>query len=222
MGGTFVVRIGAAVVCAGALAGVACMPAEGPPGRALAGFLKAVQGEDLDSLYCLCAGASASSDLGRNDAERRAKFDAWAREELDSYLDGREAGQVELNGHGLRLVKLFALGRGTFYSGGEQGSLGRGEAHIATTLRFGYAQVNLSGLSPGTTFYLSAAPVGRVHAVRVPSGPREINVDVLDTVTVDWTLVRTAATAACPAGWTVRSAEPRAGSLTTTDVTWVF
>ena len=222
MGGRLEVRIGCAIVCAAALALGSCAPAGGTPGRILEEFLQAVQDEDLGRLYCLCAGASESSELGRDEPERRANFAAWAEAELASYQEGRDAGRVELNGHGIRLVKLFALGRGTFYSLGDRRSAGGEAVSIGTRLRLGYSQVDLSGLSPGTTFYLAGVPTGRVHAVRVPAGPQEIRLDVMDTLMVDWTLVRTAAREGCAAGWAIAAAEPRPGSLTTIEVTWVF
>ena len=87
--------------------------------------MRAVQDEDLDALYCLSTGASAAGDE-RPPERLRADFDAWARAQYDVYLDGRDTGHVELNDEGIPAVKLYALGRGTFFKSGPAVSVGDG------------------------------------------------------------------------------------------------
>ncbi len=202
------------------LSGQGC--ASAPARQALLEYQRAVQDEDYDALFCLSAGASESAELGGDERERRANFEAWARARLDAYLVGRDRGQVELGGEPISLVKLFALGRGTFFEFGPTRRVGRDAVELPLTLRFGYAGIDLSRLSPGTTFYLSGAPAGRVHPVRVPGSPREFTFEVLESVKVVWTLVRADGRDGCPDGWTVASAEPVEGSETTTEVGWIF
>ncbi len=185
-------------------------------------YLEAVQSEDFRALFCLSAGAREAEELGDDESGRRSGFESWARAEYDRYREGRDRGFIELDGEAIPLVKLFSLGRGAFYTYQTRQSAGEGSLVVRTTIRFGYPQVNLSRLSPGTTFYLSGVPVGRVHAVQVPAGPREVRVEVMDTVAVEWGLTRAEAGAGCAAGWTVVSALPVEGSATATDVTWLF
>jgi len=191
-------------------------------GETLGRYYDAVQEQDFASLYCLMAGASEATELGAGDEERRAGFESWAREYYEAYEAGRDEGQVELDEQGLALIKLFSLGRGTFVSELRTSSAGPDALIVESRVRFGYAHIDLSRFSPGTTLYVCGAPVGRVHPVRIPAGSGEIRVDVLDTVDLEWTLVRTPATAACPAGWTVASGAPVDGTVSTVEVTWVF
>jgi hypothetical protein len=93
---------------------------------------------------------------------------------------------------------------------------------VESRIRFGYAHIDLSPFSPGTTFYVCGAPVGRVYPIRVPVGSGEVTLEVLDGVRVAWTLVRVPAAAGCPGGWRVASGEPVEGSATTIEITWVF
>jgi hypothetical protein len=185
-------------------------------------FQSAVQQEDLQQLYCLSAGASGSGELGRDERERRGGFEAWARAQYEVYLDGRDGGRVELEGEGIRAVKLFSMGGGTFFEFDAPRRLDADSLRLPVHLRFGYAQLDLSRLSPGTTFYLSGVPVGTVHPVRVPSEAREIRLEVLDRVTVEWTLVRDEDQGGCAGGWKVASVVPVEGSEVATEVTWVF
>ena len=129
---------------------------------------------------------------------------------------------VDLDEQGLALVKLFALGRGTFFSNRASRSTGRDVYVVESEVRFGYAHVDLSGFSPGTTFYICGKPVGRVWPIRVPAGAGEVTVDALTSVRLEWTLVRARPTAACPGGWTVAGVSPVEGSEITSEITWVF
>ena len=199
-----------------------CGPGPRTASGTLLPFMEAVQSRDLEGLYCLCVGASASRELGADSGTRRAKFRRWAEARLDGYLVGRDEGWVELDESGIPLVKLFALGRGTYYTIAGTRAAADDALLVRTPLRFGYEQVDLSRLSPGTTFYLSGVPAGRVHSVRVPSGPRELRVEVLDSITVEWTLVRSEPDGDCPGRWTVAAAVPVAGSEVSREITWVF
>ena len=201
---------------------VACGPGGRTASETIQAFLEAVQSEDIETLFCLSAGAQEALELGRDDTERRANFELWARARYDRYLEGRNEGWVDLDGEGIPLVKLFGLGRGAFYTYDSRRSVDSDSLVVTTTIRFGYSRVDLSRLSPGTTFYLGGVPAGKVHAVRIPSGSREIRLEVLETVTVDWGLIRAEPAGGCDGGWRVVSATPVAGSAATTDVTWVF
>lgn len=210
-----------APVLAAALLAAACSPAENLKQTTVA-FSAAVQDEDLDRLYCLCAGAATSTDLGPDERARREAFAPWARAEYERYLEGRDAGFVEMSGHGIALVKLFALGRGTFARFDYPVAAGQGAYTLRAELRFGYEALDLSAFSPGTTFYLTGVPVGTVHPVEVPRRYREVTLEVLDTLEVEWTLVPSPPSEGCPAGWAVASVIPVEGSARTAVLTWTF
>ncbi len=201
---------------------MACGTPEGEARAALAQFFSAVQERDGGRLYCLMAGAADSTDLGATDAERRAGFERWAAARYEAYESGRDAGWVELDPGGLALVKLFALGRGTFVTHERVRPAGAGRLSVESRVRFGYAHVDLSPLAPGTTFYVCGAPVGRVHAVEVPYDARDVSLEALSDVTIAWTLVRGAAAGGCPGGWAVETAQVREDSVTTAAITWSF
>lgn len=201
---------------------MACSPGPRTPSETVRDYYDAVQERDFDRLYCLMAGVAEAVELGATEAERRAGFEMWARAHYEAYEAGRDEGRVELDEQGLALVKLFVLGRGTFATHDRTGSSGPDVAVVESRIRFGYAHIDLSPFSPGTTFYVCGAPVGRVHPIRVPVGSGEFTLEVLEGVRVAWTLVREPAGAGCPGGWKVASGEPVAGSETTTEITWVF
>jgi hypothetical protein len=210
------------LAAAGLMLAAGCGPTSRTAADAVLPYLEAVQAEDLDELFCLSAGAREAEELGSTVAERREAFEAWAGSQYEAYLEGRDAGLVEPEGHGITLVKLFSLGRGTFFTIGAVRPAGEGGMTVRTHLRFGYRRINLSGMSPGTTFYLCGAPAGVVHPVRVPSRPREVSLEVLESVSVDWTLVRSEPSGECPGGWNVVSAVPVEGSEQSTTMTWEF
>jgi hypothetical protein len=204
------------------LPSAACAPGTRTAGDAILPYLEAVQDEELDALYCLSAGARNADELGATAEARRRNFDEWATSRYGAYLEGRDAGRVDLDGHGITLVKLFSLGRGTFFTLGSPRRAGEGAMRVRSDLRFGYRRVDLSRMSPGTTFYLCGAPAGLVHPVRVPSVPEEVTLEVLESVSVEWTLVWSEASENCPAGWTIANAEAIPGSESSTEMTWAF
>jgi hypothetical protein len=205
-----------------ALLATACAPAAPTPVEVLEDYYDAVQQRDFDRLYCLLAGAAESVELGATGAERRTGFESWARAHYDVYETGRDDGRVELDEQGLALVKLFSLGRGTYLTHEPPRAAGPDARIVESRVRFGYAHIDLSHFSPGTTLYVCGAPVGRVHPIRIPSGTGEVSLDVLDTVTLEWTLVRVPATEACPGGWAVAAGAAVDGSEQTVEVTWAF
>lgn len=210
----------------GLLAGAASLLPSCAPGRAVAEdvltrFVDAVQQEDLDTLYCMLAGASASAGEPENPDAQRAEFDRWAGSRYIEYERMRDAGGGELGEDGLLLVKVFALGKGTYYTV-ETATFGEATLTVDTAVNFAYGQINYSGLSPGTTFYVAAAPPGRIKAIKIPSAADRITEEVLESLTVRWELARVEATSVCPAGWAVVSVAPVAGSETTSRVTWIF
>jgi hypothetical protein len=149
-------------------------------------------------------------------------FDGWALDQFEAYDEGRDRGWVDLDDQGLALVKLFALGRGAFFSYAGVRSAGPDVLRVVTDVRFGYSHIDLSRFTPGTTFYFCGAPTGRVEPVRIPHGSGEVTAELLEAARIVWTLVRTPPAGGCPGGWAVASAEPVEGSETTTEVTWVF
>lgn len=199
----------------------ACTPGPRTAQQTLLDYTEAVQEEDLQALYCLSAGAASATELGADETQRRAGFERWARQWYESYLQGRDSGRVEFGEHGIVLVKLFALGRGTYYSITGIRSLGTDGLEVETRLRFGYRGMDLSRLSPGTTFYLCGVPPGRVHPIVVRPN-REESVEVLDTLTLRWILSREPETEGCPERWAVASVDPVEGSESTEQITWVF
>ena len=142
-------------------------------------------------------------------------------QELLAYEEARDVGTIELTGHGVRLTKLLAIGRGTFYQEVASNTAGDGIV-LRTRLDMAYSQIDLSGLSPGTTFYVAGAPIGRVAPVVVPARAKEIRVDALESVLVDWSLLREDAVDGCPGGYKVASVEPVEGSAQTRSLTWLF
>jgi len=188
-----------------------CQPGAADAQKALGAFMSAVQDEDMDSLYCLLAGAGPRSD-----------FDAWAQAHYQAYLDGRDAGWLTPDERGIGLVKLFSLGRGTFFSIERNRRSGPDTRVMETPLVFGYQAINLSLLSPGTTFYMCGAPVGRVESAVVPTGHREVRLNVLESVRLEWQLVKTAGSELCAPGWAVASVKPLAGTERTTAFVWQF
>jgi GNAT superfamily N-acetyltransferase len=196
--------------------------AERSPRECLLEFTRAIQDRDAATLFCLSAGAAGSDSLGADPEARRDGFERWLEEELRVYEEARDEGAVELSGHGVRLVKLLAIGRGTFYQ--EVGRTGVGDDGLLlrTRLDMAYSQIDLSGLSPGTTFYVATAPVGRVVPVVVPAQAKEIRVEVLESVMVDWTLLREEAVDGCPGGYKIASVEPVESSAETRPLTWLF
>lgn len=216
-------RCGPPVVLVGLLAlACGCGPGTRLARETIEPFLGAVQNEDLDQLYCLMAGAAESTDLGQDESSRRAGFAAWAAAQYAAYYEGREAGWVELDQHGITSVKLLALGKGTFFDLAGAERVATDGMRVRMELRLAYAAIDLSGFSPGTTFYVCGVPLGRVHVIRKPSLPGEETVEVVDTLSLDWTLVRAPAAGGCPGGWAVASVAPVEESVTTKTVTWVF
>jgi hypothetical protein len=180
-----------------------------------------VQEENFAALFCLSAGAAEADELGVTEEERRANFRTWAGEWYRAYREGRDAGRVEVGEHGVALVKLFSLGRGTFFDVVGTRSVGPGTLEVDTRLRFGYSGIDLSRFSPGTTFYLCGAPPGVVHAVRMEPY-REVGLDVLDTMIVRWVMVLEEASEGCGERWTVASATPLEDTVITERIRWVF
>jgi hypothetical protein len=212
-----VVALGAAMLVAGA-----CGPDTRTATRTLLPFMRAVQEREIDALYCMFAGASEAEELGTDRASRLAGFEEWIVPQYEAYLEGRDRGWVDPDDSGVALVKLFALGKGTYFTYGPAEILGDDAIAVRIDLRFAYSHVDLSRLSPGTTFYVAGEPVGRVSAIRIPHGRAEVDATVLKTIGTRWTLVNRAETEDCPAGWKIASVEPIEGTAVTETVTWVF
>ena len=208
-----------AVVAGLLLAGCAT---ERSPRECLVDFTRAIQDRDAATLFCLSAGAAGADSLGADPEARRDGFERWFEAELLAYEEARDEGSIELTGHGVRLTKLLALGRGTFYQEVARSGAGDGGLLLRTRLDMAYSQIDLSGLSPGTTFYVAAAPVGRVVPVVVPARAEEIRVEALESVMVDWTLLREEAVDGCPGGYKIAAVEPVGSSASTRSLAWLF
>jgi hypothetical protein len=185
-------------------------------------FMAAVQAGDAEALFCLMTGAADSEELGGDEAGRSQAFAAWVQAQTELYEYGRDEGRVELNQHGIVAVKLFALGRGTYYDLSRVQAPESDLLRVRMDVRFGYAAVDLSGFSPGTTFYVCGVPPGRVHAIRKPRRGGEETAEVLDRLSLEWTLVHGDGGGSCPAGWTVASVTALEETATTKRITWVF
>ncbi len=196
---------------------LSCTPVRDLGESAIAGFVDAVQAEEIDALYCTMTGASEADADGR-----RADFEAWARARYDVYEQGRDEGWVDFGEDGIPLIKALTLGRGTFYTIESAISVEDETMVVETEVRLAYAHVDLSRLAPGTTFYVCGVPIGRIHPVVVPADSREISLDLLETVRVEWTLIRRPANEDCPEGWTVASVKPVEGSVNVSEITWLF
>ena len=205
-----------------ALVAVIGCTVERTPEETLLDFTRAVQDRDAAALFCLSAGAAGAASLGPDTQARRDGFGRWFEAEILAYEESRDFGEIELTGHGVRLTRLFALGRGTFYREQARQTVGDEGLILRTRLDFAYSQIDLSGLSPGTTFYLAGAPVGRVLPVVVPHGAQEIGVEALETVMIDWTLRYEDASDGCTAGYKIASVQPIEGTSHTRSFTWVY
>ena len=199
-----------------------CAPAPLSPEEVITEFNRAVQAGDTTSLYCLSGGAVGEEALGASAEQRQEGFERWFSAESLLYEEQRERGAVELTGHGVRLARLFALGRGTYYSVIESEPRGEGRLRLRTRLDFGYASIDLSRLSPGTTFYIAGAPAGRVAPIKVPARSEEISVEALESIVVEWELEQQAAQDGCDAGWRINAVLPLETSAKTTSIRWIF
>lgn len=195
---------------------------EPTPQEIVTQYAEAVQQRNLNRLYCLSAGAAGAEELGQDEAQRRESFEAWADAQYMTYEDGRDLGHVELDGNAIPLVKLLALGSGTFSSLDAPRAVGTDGRVLTAQLRFGYDQIDLSRYSPGTTLYFNGSPVGKVRPLQIPQMFRRVSLDVLETVSVMWTLVQQPAVENCPAGWKIVSVEPVNGSERSTSISWEF
>jgi hypothetical protein len=190
--------------------------------RTIFAFVDAVQSRNTEALFCLLAGAYVPGDDPEVAASGRADFDAWIASRLDAYLSERDSGFVDLGDDGVALTLAFALGRGTYYTLLSVDGDGADRLVADTEVRFAYADIDISGLPPGTVMYFCGSPLGAIRTVTVPAGSDETREEVLETVVVRWTLVREPETPACPGGWKVASAVPLAGTVETRQVSWVF
>lgn len=211
----------AILVAALALGTASCEPARGSLVETIEAFSTAVQEERWADLFCLSAGAESAESLGEDRRARREAFVEFALGQLAAYERDRDQGRIQLDGHGIQAVKLFALLNGTFFDAVAVRDRD-GRATVRTRLRFGYAWLDLSRLTPGTTLYLAGRPAGRVISVRVPAFGGTRSADVLEELELDWTLVRREATADCGNRWAVAAVEPVAGSESVAEVSWSF
>ena len=207
------------LVLAGAV--VSCDTGRGAAQRTIFSFVDAVQTENLDALHCLLAGADPGVEDDAEAEARRQVFDEWARSRYTTYLVGRDAGGMDLDGDGIVLAKAFALGKGAYYT---FESIRHAEDAIVVDMhvRFAYGDIDITGFPPGTVFYACGTPLGRIEALTIPRGAGSVSADVLATVDVRWTLVLAAPTADCPERWTVATVEALPESATSQEITWEF
>ena len=202
-----------AVIAAAAMALAGCGPGSAEVEEAIRDYCAAVQDQDLERLTCLSTGAAAT------DPDR---FHAWVESQYAAYLDGRDRGTVDVESGGIAMVKTFSIGHGTFYTVEQVRALGPDSAEAVLNLTFGYGAIDLSGLVPGTTFYVAGTPPGRVHGIVVPRDREQIEHQVLSSLRLVWTLVRQPGHGSCGPAWTVNTVEVADGSATTTRLEWMF
>jgi hypothetical protein len=109
-------------------------------------------------------------------------------ERMAAYEVARRSGKVGFSPDGVEIIKLTALGRGTFY---------RVHAAEATgdRLRFGmtvlpeYGSINFDQFPPGAILYILAEPLGTVFPLR-PGGTEGPERRVLRSMDLEWTWVR--------------------------------
>jgi len=178
-------------------------------------YFAAVQAQDPDRLVCRLAGADAGKGASPEDFRR------WMLSRYEAYLDGRDEGRVTFGPDGLVLVKTFALGKGTWCRVAETRDEGDVRM-VRTDLRFGYDAAAWHRFSPGTTVYLAAAPPGAIEGIVVPYRSERIEADVLAEVSVEWTLQREPATAACEERWTLADVRVLEEGLRTESLVWSF
>jgi len=205
----------AAVVCGIVIVGSAsCQGAGRTASDAIRAFVDAVQAERAGVLRCRLAGAAESGD--------DAAFASWLASRYVEYEAGRDAGRVDFGDDGIPLVRAFALGKGAFWQVDEARRPDPDTIVAETVIRFGYPAIDISGLVPGTVFYVCGTPLGRIHAVTIPDSGGRVDLEVLASVRVRWTLVHEGEGRGCPERWAFASVEPLPDTVETTRVTWVF
>jgi len=195
------------------LGAIGCGPGRQEAGESIRDYCRAVQEENLDAIYCRSAGASEGG---------REEFDLWAQSQYEEYLAGRDEGRVDIASGGIAMVKTFSLGKGTYYQVESVQQVADGVAEVTTRLTFGYGAIDLSGLLPGTTFYVCGTPAGIVHPVKVPYRSEQIEKTVLASLQLRWTLVRQEPLESCDSGWAVHGVEVVEGSVETDRLEWWF
>lgn len=202
---------------AAVLSVAAVSPSCGPGSReveqAIRDYCAAVQNRDLAQLTCLSSGAA---DVDPD------QFHAWVESQYAAYLDGRDRGSVDVESGGIAMVKTFSIGHGTYYTVDQVRATGEGTVQAVLNLTFGYGAIDLSGLLPGTTFYVAGSPPGTVHGIVVPREREEIEREVLTSLRLIWTLVREEKTDGCDPAWTVHTVAVDPDSVRTTHLAWMF
>ncbi|MBD3867138.1 MAG: hypothetical protein IFK94_03350 [Acidobacteria bacterium] len=200
-----------ALVAVTALSG--CGPKSGEVEQAIRDYCAAVQNEDLEQLTCLSTGAAATDP---------DQFHAWVESQYSEYLAGRDLGNVDVESGGIAMVKTFSIGHGTYYTVEQIRAVGDQSVEAILDLTFGYGSIDLSGLLPGTTFYVAGTPPGRVYGIVVPRYREQVEREVLTSMQLVWTLVRQPGEGGCDPAWTVHSVEAIEGSASTTRLEWLF
>jgi hypothetical protein len=190
-----------------------CGPGTRSVEQAIEAYCQAVQDRDEARLACLSAGASDTDP---------DQFRAWVESQYAAYLDGRDAGWVEIESGGIVMVKSFSLGRGTYYQVDSVRPLGEDAVEATMSLTFGYGSIDLSNLLPGTTFYVAGSPPGRIHPIVVPRGSEQIQQEVLASIQLVWTLVRQPGNGPCEPAWAVNTVAPVEDSTRTIRLEWMF
>jgi hypothetical protein len=206
-------RILTGVALAATLAMPGCGPGSGEVEEAIRDYCAAVQNQDLEQLTCLSTGATGTDP---------DQFHAWVESQYHEYLDGRDQGSVDVESGGIAMVKTFSIGHGTYYTVGQIRTVGEDTVEAILDLTFGYGSIDLSGLLPGTTFYVAGSPPGRVYGIKVPRYQDRIERQVLTSLQLAWTLVRQPGEGSCGPAWTVHSVEVVEGSVSTRRLEWFF
>jgi hypothetical protein len=173
-----------------ALATCAC----GGQGQAVADavedYIHAVAERDARRLTELSAGITRALAAAPGEEQAlQAAFSALLDARHAAYLQGRDAGHLELDPDGIVLIRALNLGRGTYYEPVEISFQGADQARLVMEVRLAYRSINVSSLPSGTVIYLLGAPLGTVYhpelGAREPAARR-----LLETLWLGWDLAR--------------------------------
>lgn len=176
-------------------------------------YFASVQAQTPDDLKCMLTGADQVGQDG--------SFSQWLLGRYESYLDGRDEGEVPFHPDGITLVKTFALGKGTWYELMSVRESGPYRIY-RTEIRFAYDAARWERFSPGTTVYLAAAPPGAVEPVTIPYQSKTIQAEVLKNLQIDWFMERVSDRTDCEQAWTLTEARVVDESIETEKLQWRF
>lgn len=183
--------------------------------RTLNTWFQAIHDRDFERL----ARYDAAAPIAR-DGEM---YDAWVRAVegiLDAHLVTRDAGRLEPDEKGYRLVVAAQLGRGAFW---ERLALETGPdgPKLIGRITFGYGEINYVSLPRGSTVYLLGHPLGTIFPVELGEG-QHYTLDVIETLDFVATFSRPADPVDGDAEYKVDALTWSPGTETHGIVHWIF